>query len=66
MSAIEGWDETKCCCHCPDSKECFRSRYSVHPDNYGDCEEDGDCECACHGEYYEHLQDCGEYEEYYP
>ncbi len=67
MSAIsEHWDDSKCCCHFPDGRECFRSRHSVSPDNYHDHEHDGECECACHDEYYQALEDSGEYEEYYP
>lgn len=61
----EYWDKSKCCCHCPDSRECFRSRYSVTHDQRGD-EEDGDCERACHGEYLQALEDSGIYEDQYP
>lgn len=66
MSVFEHWDDSKCCCHFPDGRECFRSRYIVDPDHYGDHNHDGECECACHHEYYQALEDAGEYEEYYP
>ena len=40
--------EPSCCCHCPDARECYRSRNSVDPDDYWDYSEDGECECVCH------------------
>lgn len=54
---FEGWNSSHCCCHFPDSRECFRSRYAVSPDNHFDPEHDGECECACHGEYEEYWLD---------
>jgi len=55
VSALAGWDESRCCCHGPDARECFRSRYSVDPDHYGDDEHDGKFECVCHHEYEEYC-----------
>lgn len=58
-SGIKHWDDSRCCCHDPDARECFRSRHHVE-------NEAQECECVCHEEYRHALDDAGEYEEYYP
>jgi len=66
VSAMDShWDDSHCSCHYPDGVACFRSRYSVDPDDHH-TEDDGECECACHAEFYQKLRDSGEYEDYYP
>lgn len=53
-SPFKHWDNSKCCCHFPDDRECFRSRHHIYSSEEDESEserEDQDCECVCHENY---------------
>ena len=48
--------ERRCACVSWNARDCYTTRYKLS--TWDDCQDDdGECECRCHEEYRQHMQD---------